>query len=87
MDNEKQTIIKEKWQEICILRSQLTSDVSTIGDYKIVKTYEARLLGETDPYDTDALIKERQAIRDKINKLEQEIDEVANPATEDTANA
>lgn len=76
MDNEKQTTIAAKQQEIIDLRCHLTSDVSNIGDYKIVKTYEARLQGESDPYDTDDLLKQRQAVRDKINALEAEIEEL-----------
>ena len=76
MDNEKQTTIAAKQQEIIDLRCHLTSDVSDIGDYKIVKTYEARLQGEPDPYDTDDLLKQRQAVRDKINALEAEIEEL-----------
>lgn len=76
MDNEKQTTIAKKQQEIIDLRCHLTSDVSEIGDYKMVKTYEARLLNEADPYDTEALIKKRQEVRDKINALEAEIAEL-----------
>lgn len=71
MDNE----VQEKQQEIINLRLQLSSDLSEIGDYKVVKTYEARLKGEADPYDTDDLISKRQAVRDEINKLQQELGE------------
>ena len=70
MDNETQ----EKQQEIINLRLKLSSDLSDIGDYKVVKTYEARLKGEADPYDTDKLLSERQEIRDEINKLRQELE-------------
>lgn len=69
MDNETQ----EKQQEIINLRLKLSSDLSDIGDYKVVKTYEARLKGEADPYDTDKLLSERQEIRDEINKLQAEL--------------
>ena len=48
--------------------------MSDIGDYKFVKIYEARLKGEADPYDTDDLIAKRQAVRDEINKLQQELE-------------
>lgn len=70
MDNETQ----EKQQEIINLRLKLSSDLSGIGDYKVVKTYEARLKGEADPYDTDKLLSERQAVRDEINKLKKELE-------------
>lgn len=63
----------QKEQEVINLRCDLTSDVSEIGDYKIVKTYEARLLGKDDPYDTEALIAARQKKRDAINALQAEI--------------
>ena len=76
MDNEKQKTIAEKQQEIINLRCHLTSDVSEIGDYKIVKTYEARLQNEADPYDTADLLKKRQEGRDKINQLETEVAEM-----------
>ena len=70
MDNETQ----EKQQEIINLRLKLSSDLSDIGDYKVVKTYEARLKGEADPYDTDDLIAKRKAVRDEINKLQAELE-------------
>ena len=70
MDNETQ----EKQQEIINLRLKLSSDLSDIGDYKVMKTYEARLKGEEDPYDTDDLIAKRRAVRDEINKLQQELE-------------
>ena len=79
MDNEKQKTIAQKQQEIINLRCHLTSDVSEIGDYKIVKTYEARLQNETDPYDTADLLKKRQEVRDKINQLEVEVNEMQKP--------
>lgn len=74
MDNEKSEEIRRKQQEIINLKCELTSQESEIGDYKIVKTYEARLRGKTDPYDTNALLAERQKIRDKINELQSELE-------------
>lgn len=79
MDNEKQKIIAEKQQEIINLRWHLTSAVSEIGDYKIVKTYEACLQNEPEPYDTADLLKKRQEVRDKINVLEAEVNEMQKP--------
>ena len=40
------------------------------SDYKVTKCYECSLVGETLPYDIQALHDERQAIRDEINRLE-----------------
>lgn len=79
MDNEKQKVLARKQQEIINLRCHLTSAVSEIGDYKIVKTYEARLQNEPDPYDTAELLKKRQEVRDKINQLEAEVNEMQKP--------
>lgn len=57
-------------QQVNELILELTSPHSEIGDYKIVKIYEARLEGKDDPYDATDLISKRQAVRDKINKLQ-----------------
>lgn len=66
--------IQQKQQEIINLMSTLSSNQSDIGDWKITKTYEARLQGIEDPYDTDALMSARQVVRDRINELQREID-------------
>ena len=64
---------QEKYQQIAVLRSQLSSSVSEIGDWKITKIYEARMNNEADPYDFAALTKARQDVRDHINALEKEL--------------
>ena len=43
------------------------------SDYKITKIAEAMSIGAELPYDAKALHKERQALRDKINQLEMEV--------------
>lgn len=63
-------------QEIINLKTQLSGDDSKVGDYKVTKTYEARLKGESDPYDTNTLLSERQKIRDKINELQTELEKL-----------
>lgn len=63
-------------QEIINLKTQLSGDDSEVGDYKVTKIYEARLKGETDPYDTNTLLSERQKIRDKINELQAELEKL-----------
>lgn len=40
-------------------------------DYQIIKCSECQLLGQDMPYDVAELHEQRQAIRDKINKLEE----------------
>ena len=61
--------------EIRTLISSLDAPTSPIGDWKVVKIYEARLKGESDPYDYDELAEERQKVRDRINKLQAELEE------------
>ena len=54
--------IKQRIEE---LKNELSG-----GDYKVIKCYEANLLGTTAPYNIATLHEERQLIRDEINKLE-----------------
>ena len=54
--------------EIERLKSELQE-----SDYKITKIAEAMSIGAELPYDAQALHKERQALRDKINELESEV--------------
>ena len=56
------------------MKLELSSRTSEIGDYRIIKTYEARLNNEEDPYDTKSILAKRQEIRDKINALQKELD-------------
>lgn len=51
--------------EIAALKEELAS-----SDYKVAKIAECGALGLPMPYDVEALHKERQAIRDRINELE-----------------
>lgn len=44
------------------------------SDYKVTKCYEASLVGESLPYNITELHRERQSIRDEINRLEALID-------------
>lgn len=54
--------------EIERLKSELQE-----SDYKIIKCVEAMTIGAVMPYNITALHKERQALRDKINELESEV--------------
>lgn len=86
MDNtdaasNKQQQIQQKQQEIINLKCSLSSEFSEIGDWKVTKTYEARMNGQADPYDFVALTKARQDVRDHINALEKELAEADNEST------
>lgn len=63
-----------KEQEIRNLTSQLTSTASDIGDWKIAKYNEYILAGEEAPYDIEELHSARQAVRDEINALQEELE-------------
>lgn len=54
--------------EIERLKSELQE-----SDYKITKIAEAMSIGAELPYDAKVLHKERQALRDRINQLEMEV--------------
>lgn len=60
------------------MEAELSSNTSEIGDYRIIKTYEARLNNEKDPYDTDDLLTKRQKVRDQINELQAKLDKLQN---------
>ena len=56
---------QEREQRIWALKDALAQ-----GDYKIIKCAEAQLTGEPMPYDIEALVAERNAMRAEINELE-----------------
>ena len=57
-----------RYMEIERLKSELQE-----SDYKVIKCAEAMAVGAEMPYDVTELHKERQALRDKINELESEV--------------
>ena len=57
-----------RYMEIECLKSELQE-----SDYKVIKCAEALTIGAEMPYDVASLHKERQALRDKINELESEV--------------
>ena len=72
--SKKTEIDRERIEsEIRTLQSKLDAPTSDIGDWKIIKIYEARLSGESDPYNFDELKAARQAVRDKINELQAQL--------------
>ena len=60
-------------------QSELILDIESLkselqeSDYKVIKCAEAICLNVEFPYNMTALHKERQALRDKINELESEV--------------
>ena len=67
---EENKVLESYKAELRCLRSKLQANTSEIGDWKIIKCMEAKLLGEDLPYDINDLKLERQKIRDRINELE-----------------
>lgn len=66
---------QNKEAEIRALISSLDAPTSPIGDWKIVKIYEARLRGEEDPYNYKELAEARQCVRDRINELQEQLEQ------------
>ena len=61
-------LMDRRYMEIERLKSELQE-----SDYKVIKCSEAMAVGAEMPYNMTALHKERQALRDKINELESEV--------------
>lgn len=64
---------------------ELSSATSEIGDYRIIKTYEARLNNEADPYDTEDILTKRQEVRNKINELQTKLATIEQSLQEENA--
>lgn len=62
--------------ELAQLMSNLSANTSSIGDWKVIKIYEARIEGKEDPYDFDELAAARQATRVRINEVQEELKEL-----------
>lgn len=55
------------------LMSNLSANTSPIGDWKIARIQEARMMGEPDPYDAVELVNQRRAARNRINEIDIEL--------------
>lgn len=62
---EKNFDRKSVLAKIQSLKNELSAD-----DYKIIKSYEATLIGENLPYNVGELSMKRRVIREEINRLE-----------------
>ena len=79
LENEKWILDENKYQEILNVEAEdekqakikeLQSELNE-SDYKIIKCNEYKLAGLELPYDIEELHKQRQALRDEINKLQE----------------
>jgi hypothetical protein len=64
-DTELSPIVESSEHEIGRLKAQLSDT-----DYQVIKCYEYQLVGLTLPYDIVVIHNQRQALRDRINRLE-----------------
>ena len=60
--------------ELRALHSQLDASSSDVGDWKIIKIYEARLQNLPDPYNYEELSAKREAIRERIREITTELE-------------
>lgn len=74
MDEEKQNRIQTLQTDIAILKGDLSSENSPIGDWKIAKANEYSMAGIEVPYDMNELHQKRQSVRDQINVMQEELD-------------
>ena len=61
-------LMDRRYMEIERLKSELQE-----SDYKVIKCAEAMAIGAEMPYDVASLHNVRQALRDKINELEEQL--------------
>lgn len=54
---------------------QSMKDILATSDYKIIKCFEASLIGVEMPYNVTDLHNQRQLVRDEINRLEEHLEE------------
>ena len=58
------------------LVEELGAPNSAIGDWKVIKCYEAKLLDQPLPYDLNKLMAARQQVRNQINELQNQLAEL-----------
>lgn len=67
-------VIEERINRLVVeadtLKQALESSTSDIGDWKIIKCYEASLQNKEMPYDLQDLLTKRQLARERINEIE-----------------
>jgi len=60
-------------QRIVDLTVDLGSTASRVGDWAVTKCLEYERMGKPMPYDLNAIMEQRQAIRDEINELQDQL--------------
>lgn len=74
--NKEEQIYEKTWvkeKNVLLIKNKILSIKQQLSDtdYKVIKNMEAQLVNEELPYDSVTLHTERQALRDKINELEE----------------
>lgn len=60
-------------QEIIDLQAALSSNSSRTGDWAVLKCWEADKAGKEMPYDLEDLLEKREAIRKRINEIQEQL--------------
>ena len=61
-------------QKITDLMASLSSSASRIGDWAVIKCLEYKDAGQPAPYDLESIEQQRQAVRDQINELQAQLE-------------
>ena len=77
---------KKMWErtDVSVRIHEINQKISSLKDtldatdYKVIKCVEAELAHTEPPYEIHALHKTRQSIREKINRLERELEDIRN---------
>lgn len=77
-EEEKEKLINDLTTEMLECESRLSSSASDIGDWKVIKCYEASLQSLPLPYDIDELMEKRQQMRNRINEIQEQLKELEN---------
>ena len=77
-EDEKEKLINDLTTEMLECESRLSSSASDIGDWKVIKCYEASLQSKPMPYDIDDLMEKRQQMRNRINEIQEQLKELEN---------
>ncbi|MBO7043816.1 hypothetical protein J6W34_04685 [bacterium] len=77
-NEEQEKLINDLRVEMLECYSRLSSFASDLGDWKIIKCYEASLQSLPLPYDINDLMEKRQQLRDRINEIQEQLKELEN---------
>jgi len=77
-EQEREKLINDLTTEMLECESRLSSSASNIGDWKVIKCYEASLQSKPMPYDIDDLMEKRQMMRNRINEIQEQLKELEN---------